>query len=705
MADRHGSADADKAAKISRLIRKLHETHEELRELTGDGVDTLLHPDGAIYMMPKAQADLTQSERIQRHFADERAAILDSLPASIALLDEDGTILAVNDRWREFAVTNDYPGDPDMIGENYISACRRAVGDDEEDAGTVAQAIRAVLEGSRDRFSTQYPCHSPRDRRWFAMTVTPVNSGARRGAVVMHFDITDRVLADERARLYKARLEQIVEQSNVGILVERDGKPLLVNPGLARMLGYEGPDVILAQGDTLMLFDPVEHERLSSYSVARLTGGAAPDIYRAIARTRDGTALTLEARAFVINWDEGDAICAMFTDLTKQIASEEKVRQSEKLQAVGQLTGGVAHDFNNLLTVVLGGTEVLSSELHDHPRLKSLAETIASAAERGAELTGRLLAFSRKQPLDPTVLDVGQLIRGIENLLRRTLPESIELEVIHFGGLWKIEVDPHQLESALLNLALNARDAMPDGGALTIEMSNVVLDDAYVAEELDVAAGQYVLVVVTDNGHGIPPESVSRIFEPFFTTKVSGAGTGLGLSMVYGFVKQSGGHVRVYSEVGQGTSLKLYFPRSWGKEKRVPVTSAAQSPSGGRETILVVEDDELVREHVVAQLGSLGYRVLSAPAGAEALKVIQSGSEIDLLFTDVVMPGGMSGRELSEAARSIRPHLKVLFTSGYTQNSIVHHGRLDQGVELLSKPYRRNELAAKLRKVLDLDDS
>lgn len=379
---------------------------------------------------------------------------------------------------------------------------------------------------------------------------------------------------------------------------------------------------------------------------------------------------------------------------------EAQLNQISKMEAIGQLTGGIAHDFNNLLTVVLGNAEALTDELGKHPELREMAEIVTNAALRGAELTNRLLAFARKQTLKPRVMDVSQLVQGMDSLLRRTLPESIAIEIVRSGGLWKTEVDPGQLESAILNLALNARDAMKDGGALTIELANAALDDDYVASEPDLAAGQYVLIAVTDTGHGIPGDMLQQVFQPFFTTKDIGKGTGLGLSMVYGFVKQSGGHIRVYSEVGEGTSIKLYFPRSLAQEDALAFGQTNRSAAGGNETILVVEDDNLVRQHVVSQLKAFGYRVFEAANAKQALEILHQIADIDLLFTDVVMPGGMGGRELSEAARALRPRLKVLFTSGYTENSIVHNGKLDPGIELLSKPYRREQLALKLRKVL-----
>jgi signal transduction histidine kinase len=386
--------------------------------------------------------------------------------------------------------------------------------------------------------------------------------------------------------------------------------------------------------------------------------------------------------------------------LAARAEMEAKLNQSSKMEAIGQLTGGIAHDFNNLLTVVLGNAEALTDELTTLPELREMAEITANAALRGAELTSRLLAFARKQALEPRVMDVSQLIQSMDRLLRRTLPENIAIEIVRSGGLWKTEVDPGQLEAALLNLALNARDAMTHGGSLTIEIANAALDDDYVASEPGLEAGQYVLIAVTDTGHGIPPEALQHIFQPFFTTKEVGKGTGLGLSMVYGFVKQSGGHIRVYSEVGEGTCIKLYFPRSFAHEEGTELPRASRTALGGTETVLVVEDDRLVRQYVISQLKTLGYRVLEAADAKSALDILHQIPNVDLLFTDVVMPGGMGGRELSEAARALRPDIKVLFTSGYTENSIVHNGKLDPGIELLSKPYRREQLAIKLRKLL-----
>lgn len=419
----------------------------------------------------------------------------------------------------------------------------------------------------------------------------------------------------------------------------------------------------------------------------------------------DGTWAFVEDRAFAQYDTDGSVmrILGSLTDITEQKQLEERFLQSQKMETVGQLTGGVAHDFNNLLMVILGNSEVLEDELVEQPHLQRLAKMSLSAAERGAELTKRLLAFSRKQALKPQVLNAAQLIQNMEDILRRTLPENINIEFVRSGGLWMVEVDAAQLESALLNLAVNARDAMLQGGFLTIEVANVMLDDDYVAAEIDVPAGQYVMISVTDTGHGITHENISRVFEPFFTTKEIGQGSGLGLSMVFGFVKQSKGHIRVYSEPDEGTSIKMYFPRTRTEEQHIVTARAKSKLTGGTETILVVEDDGAVREHVVAQLRALGYQVVEASAGAEAIEILKQTSSIDLLFTDVVMPGGMGGKELADLARQLRPNLKVLYTSGYTENSIVHHGKLDPGVKLLNKPYRREQLAVKVREILEED--
>jgi signal transduction histidine kinase/CheY-like chemotaxis protein len=387
-------------------------------------------------------------------------------------------------------------------------------------------------------------------------------------------------------------------------------------------------------------------------------------------------------------------------------ALEEVLRQAQKMEAVGQLTGGIAHDFNNLLTIITGNMDMalraIDAEGGSGPKLRRAIGNAQKGAERAAALTQRLLAFSRRQPLAPKALDADKLIFGMSEMLKRTLGETVQLETVTAPGLWRIEADPNQLESALLNLAVNARDAMQLGGKFTIETANARLDEVYSAGHAEVAPGDYVVIAVSDTGTGMSRETLGRVFEPFFTTKEVGKGTGLGLSMVYGFVKQSGGHVKIYSEEGEGSTVKIYLPRLVGEVAGDEgVDQATVAPGTQGETILVVEDDDDVRAYTVEILRELGYRVLEAHDGPAALRLIErSDVAIDLLFTDVVMPS-MSGRELSDQAHTIRPHLKVLYTSGYTRNAIVHGGRLDPGVQIVAKPFTYDALAAKVREVLD----
>jgi PAS domain S-box-containing protein len=398
-------------------------------------------------------------------------------------------------------------------------------------------------------------------------------------------------------------------------------------------------------------------------------------------------------------------------DITERRRAAEQLEQtqralfqSQKMEALGKLTGGVAHDFNNVLQVLRGNLELLESM---HGRDVWSAERLGNAiraVDRGAKLASQLLAFGRQQPLAPVVVNPARQLRAMDDLLRRALGETIEIESIVAGGLWNIAVDPHQLENVILNLAINARDAMPEGGKLTLELANATLDDEYVSSFHDVSAGQYVMLAVTDTGAGMSREVMERAFDPFFSTKPEGRGTGLGLSMAYGFVKQSGGHIRLYSETGEGTTVRIYLPHSTGTAVDTEPQTTRELKHGS-ETVLVVEDDMQVQLTVVELLAGLGYAVLKANDAEQALAVLASGVHIDLLFTDVVMPGSLRSTELARKAIQMLPGLKVLFTSGYTQNAIVHGGRLDPGVDLLSKPYSRQQLATKVRRVLAKSDN
>jgi nitrogen-specific signal transduction histidine kinase/CheY-like chemotaxis protein len=414
-------------------------------------------------------------------------------------------------------------------------------------------------------------------------------------------------------------------------------------------------------------------------------------------------------------------------ELTSELEAESKLRheaestlrQAHKMEAVGQLTGGIAHDFNNLLTIIIGNLDTMRRQLAAalNPgdvqtligKMTKPLDSAMQGARSAAQLTQRLLAFSRRQALEPVRLDVNRLITGMLDLLRRTLGEGISIETVFAAGLWPVHADAHQIENALLNLALNAKDAMPDGGCLTIETANTYLDDAYVRRFGDVAAGQYVVTCVTDTGTGIAKELIEQVFEPFFTTKPHGEGSGLGLAMVHGFVKQSGGHVRIYSEEGQGTTVKIYLPRLI--QAAEPAAVPAGKPDGAagftamprarpNEVIVLVEDNDGVRGYAKDVLEELGYWVIEAANSEEALRLLAKKPRIDLLFTDVVLPGA-SGRELADQIKQLYPHVPVLYTTGYTRNAIVHQGRLDPGVQLLNKPYTQQDLARKVRELLD----
>jgi PAS domain S-box-containing protein len=528
-----------------------------------------------------------------------------------------------------------------------------------------------------------------------SLGISPIYSasGAVIGASKVVRDITEskqtqRALSreiEERQRVFETSQDLILVSDASGHLVQ-------VSPSSLTILGYR-PGEMMGHNAAEFLH-PADVDNTRAEMRASRKGQQM--------RSFEAQLLHKDGRTVVLNWMAtwSEPVQRHFfigRDQTEKRAAEAHARQAQKMEAIGQLTGGVAHDFNNILTVITGSIGILADEVADRPELAAIAMLIDESAERGAQLTRQLLAFARKQPLQPVDLDLNGLVVGAAKLLRPTLGEHIEVSARLAEEPWTALVDPNQLTTAILNLALNARDAMPHGGKLTLETRNVSLDEDYAHANSEVLAGDYVMIAVSDTGAGIPAAYLEKVFDPFFTTKGVGKGTGLGLSMVFGFVKQSGGHVKIYSEVGHGTSIKLYLPRSMEEKPSVATAIAAHEVEGGEEKILIVEDDALVRKYVVTQIKSLGYATLSAANAAEALDIIDGNVEIDLLFTDVIMPGAMNGAQLANAARIRRPALKTLFTSGYTENAVVHHGRLDAGVLLLAKPYRKPELARMIR--------
>lgn len=511
--------------------------------------------------------------------------------------------------------------------------------------------------------------------------------------------------ADARRRVIDVLNNTINSMVDAVIVVDEKGTVVLANPPALKIGAVVGMTpatwvnkyrMLFADGETPI---PLEQRPIVR---ARL-GEVIESLEVVVQDTQTGKAIAMMVNGGPIRNSTGEITGAVgiYHDITSLKDAALQLRQSQKMEAVGQLTGGIAHDFNNILTVITGTIEILAQEVEDQPEMAAIAKMIDDAAARGAELTQRLLAFARRQPLQPRRTDINTLALEAAKLLRPTLGEQIEIESMLEGDAWTAMIDPAQLTTAILNLALNARDAMPDGGKLTIETGNVYLDEGYTKSNPDAKPGPYLMVAVSDTGAGIPAALRERVFEPFFTTKDVGKGTGLGLSMVYGFIKQSGGHIKLYSEEGHGTTVKMYLPRAAAGADLAADMKADTHADRGNETILVVEDDDLVRTYVCAQLRSLGYTTLPVADAAKALAEIERGAEFDLLFTDVIMPGPMNGRLLADEVKRRRPDVGILFTSGYTENAIVHHGRLDPGVLLLAKPYRKVDLARMIRTALE----
>jgi PAS domain S-box-containing protein len=526
------------------------------------------------------------------------------------------------------------------------------------------------------------------------------------------FELERRKLAEEELRQLAGTLEIRAEErtrerdrlfqlsSDLFAMAGFDGRLKVINPAWEALLGYSREDLL--SRPFIELLHPDDHASAVEV-VTSLAAGQRVQRFEDRLICADGKVVTVAWTAV----PEGDVFYAVGRDVTQEREREEQLRQAQKMEAIGQLTGGIAHDFNNLLTGILGSLELMDRRLRQGRtgEIEKFANAAATSAHRAAALTQRLLAFSRRQPLDPKPVDANRLVTSMEDLLRRTLGETIALEMVTAGGLWTTKCDPHQLESAVLNLAINARDAMPEGGRLTIETCNAHLDSAYAANAREVRPGQYVCICVSDTGGGMTPDVIARAFEPFFTTKPIGQGTGLGLSMIYGFARQSEGYAKIYSEVGQGTTVKLYLPRHYGEtelddtEARPPI-DVHRSPSA--ETVLVVEDEVSVRDLVVAVLSDLGYQALEAADGPSALEILRSSAQIDLLITDVGLPG-LNGRQVADAARRHRPSLQVLFMTGYAENAAVAGGFLEPGMAMITKPFALETLASRIRAMITED--
>jgi PAS domain S-box-containing protein len=519
---------------------------------------------------------------------------------------------------------------------------------------------------------------------------------------------SEQSLSESESR-YRQLVNAVVDYAIFQL--DTDGHITTWNPGAERIKGYHADEII---GHHFSRFytdeDKADGVPAKALRQASETGRFEAEGIRV---RKDGTKFHASVVIDPIRDDDGTLVgfAKVTRDVTERVEAADKLKAtqaqlaaSQKLEAVGQLSGGIAHDFNNLLMIVLGNLETVQRYVRQGDSNPNAVRAVSNAirgAQRASALTSRLLAFSRRQALDPKPIDVNNFLNNLVEFLYRTLGEQIEIQTVGAAGLWQIEIDVNQLESTIVNLAINARDAMPQGGKLTIEASNQFVDDQYHRNNPEITPGQYVAISVTDTGTGMTPETLAQAFEPFYTTKEMGRGTGLGLSQVYGFVKQSGGNVKLYSELGQGTTVKLYFPRHVGKNAVDDDTQELDLAGGEAETILLVEDDPDLRSYLAEILRGLDYRVMIAANAAAALEILSKRDRrIDLLLTDIVMPG-LNGRQLAEQAVSEHPDLKVLYMTGYSRNAVVHQGRLDEGVDLLKKPISQAELAHRVRVVLD----
>jgi PAS domain S-box-containing protein len=655
---------------------------------------------GEIDGLAAAFAELTTQFGTKRDLLEKT---VESIRDSVVVADENGVIVVANAAARRLLGVA--PGFNSLTGTRTF-ACFLA--DDVTPMPIPDSPLARALRGENvDDFELAVQPEAPAARAHVVANARPLRDerGKLRGAVTILRDVTGQRRAHQ-ALVDSEKMAQAIIKSSLDAFVQTDEDGVIMDwsPQAEALTGWTREEALGVKAVELLVPEPdrAAHRQRSALFLQEAAGGATGMRYETRALHRDRHEFMVEVSLTVLRRGDGYGyiVNAFVRDITQRRAAEEQLIQAQKMESLGQLTGGIAHDFNNMLTVITGTVEILADGVRDVPHLAKVTQLISEAADRGAQLTSSLLAFARKQPLQPAEIDVNELIREAVRLLSPPLGRQIEIETALSGEVWPAFVDSSQLTSALVNLAINARDAMPLGGRLTFATSNVTLGVPEAVASGVERAGDYVAIEVSDTGTGMPPRILDRIFDPFFSTKEVGQGTGLGLSMVFGFVKQSGGSVEVRSAEGRGTTFRIYLPKA---DASVLQPSAQDDPpvQGGHETILCVEDDRKVRDYVTIQLGSLGYQVIAAANADEAIAIINDGAAFDLLFTDVVMPGSMNGRQLAETVMAGRPSLRVLFTSGYTDGALPLQGRVGHGIPLLTKPYRRAELARMLRRCLD----
>ncbi|MBU6464469.1 MAG: PAS domain S-box protein [Bradyrhizobium sp.] len=676
------------------------EDHETVR-LRSDGsqvqvsisISPIRAPSGTIIGVSKIVRDITEARKTREALnqqIEERRRIFETSQDLILVTDSRGVLVQVSPSSR--AILGYAP--EEMIGFNSIKFIFS------DDLNISRDELRAARRWQHTRNFDARFIHN--DGRIVTLSWTGTWSEPVRRYFFIGRDATESHQAQQTLRESEQLARGIIDTAlDAFIQMTEEGTISDWNLQAENIFGWSRSEALGRRLDELIIPEPQRDAHNAGLRRFLRTGhrkilGRRLEIE---ALRRDGKEITVELSITELRRRDGVVFNGFVRDLTDRIAAQDRIRQAEKMEALGQLTGGIAHDFNNILTVVTGTIEILAAAVRSEPQLATITRMIDEAAARGTELTQHLLAFARKQPLQPREIDINTLVIDTAKLLRPTLGEQIEIECVFADEICLATVDPNQLTTAILNLALNARDAMPNGGKLVLETGSADLDESYASANGDVQPGRYAVIAVSDSGAGIPAAMLDKVFDPFFTSKGPGKGTGLGLSMVYGFVKQSAGHIKIYSEEGHGTTIRMYLPPAIAASL-AERTAASPAVAGDNETILVVEDDRLVRSYVLTQLRSLGYATLDAANAAEALAIVEAGNPFDLLFTDVIMPGCMNGRQLADELQKIKPGLKVLFTSGYTDNAIIHHGRLDSGVLLLAKPYRKTEMAVMIRTAL-----
>jgi two-component system cell cycle sensor histidine kinase/response regulator CckA len=647
--------------------------------------------------------DITERKKVERNLVESKERyrnLIELAPDGIIVSDIKGYILVVNTAFLSLTGFTK----SEIEGKHFTELPTAVSGDFESHE----EIFKKIMKSETMRNATfQYRC-SDGSLKWGEADISLIKiEGRIEGIQWIVRDVTERKKIEEALLKSEEKYRYVVENTREAILVAQDGMLKFVNPSTCRLSGFSEQELLSMPFSNFV--HPDDRALVGGTHLKRIRGEKVPDVYSFRIVTKNGSTRWFQISAVLISWEKRPATLNFLTDITESKEAEDELKakerqllQAQKMEAIGRLAGGVAHDFNNLLTAIIGYTDILLIHPKMDQELKKFVEQIKNSSSRASSLIQQLLAFSRRQMMQAKTIDMNRLVANIDKMLRRLIGEDIELFTLFEKDLGMIKADPGQIEQVIMNLAVNARDAMPDGGKLVIETKNVELDQAYFDGRANGNPGSYVLVSVTDTGHGMDEETKKHVFEPFFTTKDRGKGTGLGLSTVYGIVKQSGGYIWVYSEPGRGSTFKCYFPRVNDVLLEIETRQERSLSKGGSETILLVEDEYIVRNLISNILRHYGYTVIESENGEKALQVREqwSGSSVDMLITDVVMPG-MSGRALADKLHGLYPEMKVLYISGYTDDAIVRHGVLDAGIPFLQKPFAPNDLAQKVREILD----